>query len=259
MRYAAALALALTLAWPLPARPAPLLEPGGEAVAVAVVDGDTLVLDDGRQVRLVGIQAPKLPLGRPGFEAWPLAGEAKAALEELGLGKRLTLGYGGRRSDRHGRELAHLHDSGGLWLQGELLRRGLARVYSFRDNRALVLEMLALEGEARAVGRGIWGHPFYAPRAAEEAGAFVGDFQLVVGRVLDAAVVRGRAYLNFGPDWRTDFTATISPRDRRVFAAAGIDPTKFEGRRVRVRGWLKDYNGPMIEVTHPEQIEVLEE
>ena len=259
MRRAAAMVLALTLLWPRPSQPAPLLEPGGEALAVEVVDGDTLVLEDGRQVRLVGIQAPKLRLGRPGFEAWPLAGEAKAALEALGLGKRLELSYGGRRTDRHGRVLAHLHDSGGRWLQGELLRRGLARVYSFRDNRALVAEMLALEGEARAAGRGIWGHPFYALRTADEAEAFVGGFQLVVGRVLDAAVVRGRTYLNFGPDWRTDFTATIAPRDRRVFAAAGVDLTALEGRRVRVRGWLRSYNGPMIEVTHPEQIEVLEE
>ena len=33
----------------------------------------------------------------------------------------------------------------------------------------------------------------------------------------------------------------------------------YEGGRVRVRGWLKSFNGPMIEVTHPEQIEILKE
>ena len=68
-----------------------------------IVDGDTVVLADGRQVRLVGIQAPKLPLGRKGFEPWPLAGEAKAALGQLALGRELRLGFGGRRQDRHGR------------------------------------------------------------------------------------------------------------------------------------------------------------
>jgi endonuclease YncB( thermonuclease family) len=238
---------------------APALEQGGEAACVEVIDGDTLVLDDGRQVRLVGIQAPKLPLGRPGFQAWPLAAEAKAALEALALGQLLTLAYGGRRLDRHGRALAHLHDASGRWLQGELLRRGLARVYSFRDNRALIPEMLALEGAARAARRGIWGDPFYRLRTTEEAARHVDTFQLVEGRVLDAAVVRGRAYLNFGPDWRTDFTATISPKDRRAFDRGGVDPLAFADRRVRVRGWIKSYNGPMIEVTHPEQIEVLEE
>ena len=39
--------------------------------------------------------------------------------------------------------------------------------------------------------------------------------------------------------------------------AAGIDPEEYEGRTVRTRGWVKSYNGPMIEATHPEQIEVL--
>ena len=76
------------------------LESGGEAEVVAVIDGDTLVLDDGREVRLVGTQAPKLSLGRPGFEAWPLADEAKQALEALVLGQRVALGYGGLRTDQ---------------------------------------------------------------------------------------------------------------------------------------------------------------
>ena len=61
--------------------------PGTSARGVEVVDGDTVVLEDGRRVRLVGIQAPKLPLGRPGFERWPLADEAKHALESLVLGE----------------------------------------------------------------------------------------------------------------------------------------------------------------------------
>ena len=44
------------------------LEYSETAVAVKIVDGDTLILDTGKQVRLVGLQAPKLPLGRPNFE-----------------------------------------------------------------------------------------------------------------------------------------------------------------------------------------------
>src|SRR5262245_858154 len=52
------------------------LAPGGEAEVSEIIDGDTLRLDDGREVRLVGTQAPKLPLGRPNFPTWPLAEEA---------------------------------------------------------------------------------------------------------------------------------------------------------------------------------------
>ncbi len=118
--------------------------------------------------------------------------------------------------------------------------------------------MLALERQARDARRGIWAHPYYAVRTAEEAAARVDNYELVEGRVLTAAVVRGRAYLNFGRDWDSDFTVTIDSAARRAFDQAGIDPEVYEGRRIRVRGWLRSFNGPMIEVSHPEQIEVLE-
>ncbi len=235
------------------------LERDGSAVVADILDGDTLVLEDGREVRLVGIQAPKLPLGRPNFPEWPLGREAKATLVELALGRRLTLSYGGRRADRHGRLLAHLHDQSGRWIQGEILARGMARVYSFSDNRALIREMLAIERTARAARRGIWAHPFYRVISHRETWRFLNTFQLVKGRVMRAAVVRGRGYLNFDDDWRTDFTISIAPKSVRLFRAAGIELHAYEGRSVRVRGWLKSFNGPMIEVTHPEQIEVLGE
>lgn len=238
---------------------------GSEIARVSeIVDGDTVVLDDGRQVRLVGIQAPKLPLGRAGFEAWPLAAEAKAALAALCLGHDVRLAYGGRRGDRHGRVLAHMvdeagGDQAGGWVQGALLDGGMARVYSFQDNRALVPEMLAREALARAARRGIWAHPFYAVRTPEEAGRYLGRFELIEGRVHDVAIVRGRVYLNFGADWRSDFTANLTPAVRRLFESEKIDPESYRGRIVRVRGWLKSWNGPMVDITHPEQIEVIPE
>ena len=233
------------------------LEPGERQTVVAVIDGDTLVLEDGSEVRLVGIQAPKLPLGRPDFIAQPLAQRAKEALEAMTLGRTVALSYGGQRIDRWGRRLAHLHDDTGRWIQGELLTSGLARVYTFRDNRALADEMLDAERTARAGGRGIWGDPFFAVRTIAETEDFIDTFQIVEGEVLDAAVVRGRAYLNFGEDWRDDFTVTVAPKHRRAFEAAGLDLETLAGSVVRVRGWLDSYNGPQIVITHPEQLEIL--
>lgn len=235
------------------------LEVGDSAIATGIVDGDTLVLADGRQVRLVGIQAPKLPLGRPNFVAWPLAEEAREALAELAQNRQLTLAYGGQQRDRHGRELAHLFDAEGGWIQGALLAGGWARVYGFADNRALLGRMLELEDAARRAGRGIWADAYYAVRPAPEAERYIGRFELIEGEVLEAAIVRGRGYLNFGQDWRSDFTASLAPKVVKRFAAEGLDPLAYQGRRLRVRGWIKSFNGAMIEITHPEQIEVLAE
>jgi endonuclease YncB( thermonuclease family) len=254
----ALVAAALALATPAAAGPESLRD-GGSALVTGVIDGDTVTLDDGREVRFVGIQAPKLPLGRPAFTKWPLADEARDALAELAAGQRVGLRYGGRETDRYGRALAHLVTADGRWLQGEMLRRGLARVYSFADNRALVPEMLAIEAQARAAGRGIWRLDWYAVSPADDAAKRIGAFALIEGRVVDVATVGGRGFVNFGADYKTDFTLSLAPKIRRAFADAGIDIARYKGTRVRVRGWVKSYNGPMIEVTHPEQIEELDD
>ena len=232
-------------------------------VVIAVIDGDTVTLESGAQVRLVGIQAPKLSLGRPGFRDWPLAAEAKAGLQALVLKAPVRLAYGARRLDRHRRLLAHLERPAApgrpaLWVQGEMLARGLARVYTFPDNRDRAVRMLAIERAARAARRGIWRLDNYRILGPEEAARRVGRFELVEGRVLRAAVVRGRTYLNFGADWRSDFTVAIARKHRRRFSRAGIDLTALGGSRLRVRGWLTWQNGPMIEATHPEQVEAIE-
>jgi endonuclease YncB( thermonuclease family) len=243
----------------LAAEPSAVLDSLGQVRVVEVVDGDTVMLEDGRQVRLVGTQAPKLPLGRPDFRAWPLADEAKAALEALALGRMVELRAGPDAAtvDRHGRVLAHLFDADGRWIQGAMVEAGLARVYSFADNRALAPELLALESAARDAGRGIWAHAYYAVRTPDEAEADLDTFQLVEGEVLDAEVRERRAFLNFGPDRRTDFTAYVDGPALNLFEADGIALDALAGRRVRVRGWIGHYNGPEIELTHPEQLEVL--
>jgi endonuclease YncB( thermonuclease family) len=259
--FALAVSLApASMAEPAP-QPAPRTAPqpiAGPRLVRSVVDGDTVVLDDRRQVRLVGIQAPKLPLGRRGFKTQPLADEARAALVEMVEGKPVTLSYGGLEVDRHGRALAHLADERGRFVQAEMLRRGFARVYSFEDNRSRLDELYAAEREARAARRGIWAHPFYRIRSPEELGPDIDSFQVVEGRIVQAAARGGRIYLNFGADRHTDFTVGIAPQATRLFRAAKLDPGTWSGRRVRVRGWIEQRDGPAIEATHPEQIELLD-
>jgi len=243
----------------------------GETAEVAqVIDGDTVKLKRAvgtgnlvsDQIRLVGIQAPKLPLGRKNFKTWPLAEVAKRALEKLSLGKKVTLSYGGRRMDRHGRLLAHLHLPDGAWLQGALLAQGMARVYSFPDNRAVVTEMLLKEQAARSDKIGIWRHPFYRIHQQTELvidlKRLKNSFQLIEGQVLDVTRLRKKVFINFGPNWRTDFTVSLNARAAKLFDRAGFDPLLLKGKRIRVRGWIKSFNGPMINATHPEQLEMLD-
>lgn len=255
-----AIVLALTLcSGPAGAAGPESLRDGGIARVVRVVDGDTVVLSDGRQVRLVGIQAPKLGLGRVNFKDWPLADEAKRAVEALVLDQDVHLYLAPAPQDRHGRVLAHVtRQADGIWLQGEVLKLGLARVYTFPDNRVLADELLAFERQAHSAQLGMWALVYYALRTPYTLAADEGTFQIVEGRVLDTAQVKKNVYLNFGKNWRSDFTVKITTRDAKLFAEAGIDLLALKGKRVRVRGWLKSQNGPMIELDHPERLETLE-
>jgi micrococcal nuclease len=120
-------------------------------IVAQVTDGDTVVLDSGLVVRMIGTQAPKLPLGREGFPTWPLAPEARAALEALALGRNVTLGYGGEEVDRYDRALAQVFVETGadepVWAQAHMVRSGLARVYSFPDNRQCLGQLYVAEAQ----------------------------------------------------------------------------------------------------------------
>lgn len=241
------------------------LTPGEIGRVASIVDGDTLFLDSGLKVRLSASQAPKLPLGRKGFKAWPLGTEAKNALFNLTHNKTVQLFYGGKDRDRYDRALAQVFLIGedgkpGLWLQEDMIRRGLARVYTWPDTWQDSERLYTAEREARAEKRGIWDDEFYAIRAPEPNALAqdVDSFQLVEGIITAVAEVRGQTYLNFGSDYRTDFTIVIASKDRKRFKKAGLDPLSLEGARVRVRGWIELMNGPMIWLDHPERLEVLD-
>ena len=251
------LAIACALALGPAFGPARAAESVGEVVQVP--DGDTLVLSSGDKVRLAGIQAPKLPLGRD-FVAWPLADMAREALSGLVLGKQITMRRGEVGKDRHGRILAQVFVEDGVWVQQALVQAGMARVYSLPDNRAGIGDLLGTESMARAERRGLWGDPFYAVRDAMDVDGLAareGYFEIVEGRVVNAAKSGALVYLNFGRRWSTDFTVVVAPAAQKLFKDAAFDPLSTQDHLVRVRGWIGLNGGPRMEVTHPEQIEVL--
>ena len=239
------------------------LRDGPKGTVTQIVDGDTLMLDNGLIVRLIGIQAPHLALGRDGLIDWPKATESKQALSDLTLGKPVLLRYGGEEKDRYGRLLAQLFVTGGaadFWVQQQMLQAGWARVYSFPDNRACLPDLFAAEIKARTQRLGIWSDAYYRVRRADRPADFAqlsGHYELAEGRVLQSEKTGGRVYLNFGRYFKEDLTAVIESPALKLFAAEQLDPLKLGGALVRVRGWVDLKDGPRITITHPEQIEVL--
>lgn len=177
------------------------------------------------------------------------------------VGRTVELAYAERRVDRWGRLLAHVFVVGAAereWVQGHLLRHGHARVDALPDALSCLPELLAHEREGMRADVGLWRNAAYRIRSADAPQRLMrlrNTFQVVEGHVHKVAVTRRRAYLNFGSDWRTDFTAAADLRTPAMAGDALAALQRLEGRRVRVRGWIERRNGPYIELFHPLQVE----
>jgi endonuclease YncB( thermonuclease family) len=246
--------------------PACRTETIGSATVAAVIDGRTLRLLDGREVRLAGIEVPAPDSGPP-------ADLARTALAGLVDGKQVLL----RRpvpntdgTDRHGRVTAHVFvamEDAERSVQEALLAAGAARIAARTANAFCPAEppgkwaekFLAAERSARSAKLGLWRISGYEVMRAEDPAGVLGElgrFTLVEGKVVSVRESGGTIYVNFGRRWSEDFTVTIAKRNERTFTAAGIEPGKLTGRRITVRGYVEARGGPWIEAVVPEQIEV---
>ena len=240
----------------------PIEWPGtAEVVHVAeALDGTTIRLVDERIVRLAGLRSPHPPLGlEPAAGAAAgLTERARVRLAALVADRSVTIHVSGMSHDRYDRLVAHAVRQDGLWFQEALVAEGLAVVMPLPgSDDTLLRSLMVAERGAREAQLGLWADHAFRVRTPDDAGAAVDAYRIVEGVVHSVAEVRGRTYLNFGEDWRTDFTVTIAPADRDAFEAAGLSLVALQGIRVRARGWLANFNGPLIEASHTAQIEVL--
>lgn len=227
-----------------------------QSATIVTLEADgSLLLGDGQRVQLAGIERPQTDAAR---KAW------RAMIDDVGSGV-ISLRLGPVPQDRYGRLLAMGLLPDGELLQAQLVRAGQARVMPVADQRACIGQLLQLEDEARRARRGIWDDPRFEPVEAHQIEpllAAAGSYVLVEGEVVGVANRKGRLYINFAEDWRTDFTVTVAPAEARLLMAELFDGeperlSEFVGRRLRVRGYLTRYNGPEVIVTSPDQIEVL--
>lgn len=236
------------------------LSPPESAGVAAVIDGDTLQLTDGTVLRLAGIEAPKRDLV-PGDDALVrLEGTSTAALKGLAGWRPITLRLDAGKHDRYGRRLAQAFNSDGVWLQAALVAEGQARIRGDGRNRLGLTTLLGLEARARDSRLGLWRHWAFAVRTADDPQLerLAGTFQIVEGRVIAAAVVKGTGFINFGADRHTDLTLVLKKPALNLGGPAMIDLSWLTSKAIRCRGWLDSYHGPRIDISHPEQIEVLE-
>lgn len=224
-----------------------------------VIDPLRILLKDGRIVQLSAIDIPDYDFYEPG----EVSLAARRLLEKLLTGKQIRL-YQTKnqkegRLNRMGYHLAHVALAGdeGVWVQGTLLEAGLARIRPSARNPEMAGQMIALEDKARKDRRGLWSDPRFDILTPETAAQGIDGWATVQGTIASVAMANNTLYMNFGPDWHTDFTVGLDSEMRRRFAKAGLNPMQMGGMTVRVRGWLREYNGPFLELLDPAWMQLL--
>jgi endonuclease YncB( thermonuclease family) len=238
-------AIASTVTAPALAAPCSF-EAQGEGRVSAIIDARTFRMDDGREVRLAGIETATTTNGA-------------AALGALVAGRNVALRGETDAPDRYGRQPAFVFvDQAETPVQNQLLAQGDALASSTIADKACTAELLAAEAAARRARRGIWADSA-AIKNAESPGellARIGQFTVVEGKVLSVRQAGATSYINFGRRWTRDFAVTISRRVMPAFEAAGISLKSLENKRIRVRGWIEARGGPRIEALRVGQIEM---
>lgn len=112
-----------------------------------VIDGDTIQIETGEKVRLLGINAPER--GQPYYE------EAKTRLEELVEGKEVKLRGDVVTNDQYGRLLRYVFING-KHVNVMLVREGQANVYVIPPNVNYENELYEAQNAAINEGIGIW-------------------------------------------------------------------------------------------------------
>lgn len=236
------------------------------SVVSRVTAEGTLILDDGSEVVLSGILMPRDRDAGDGHASWLPAREANQFLTQLVVGKAVTVagGSGDADRDRFGRPIAHVLVDGPSgppqWVQGAILAAGHARAVALPARTSCLTEAIAHERAALDQRIGLWNYGLYRMRRADRMAALMarrGTFQIVEGTIQKVSTQARMTYLNFGPNWRDDFSIGVPA----ALAKDNEEWTKtlaaLAGRRVRVRGYIERRNGPFITLHHPAQMEIL--
>jgi micrococcal nuclease len=132
-----------------------------------VIDGDTLQLEDGERVRLIGIDTPEVHESDKLYRDAQRSRRDVNTIKELGRkswdftrqlveSKRVSLEFDIERRDKYQRLLAYVYLKDGLFVNAEIIKRGYANLLTIPPNVKYADLFRQLYQEARQDRRGLW-------------------------------------------------------------------------------------------------------
>ena len=222
-----------------------------------IIDGQTFVINNTKTIHLPAIYIPwETPQSQGQYGA-----KAKKFLEST-INEKFVRIYQVRNNER-ALQNALGHQEGyvtidGQLLQSLLLEKGLAFAYPTQSHFIIADMLYKAEAKAQDDKLGFWTDDRWHVLTPDTAEGVENGFAIIEGTVKKVASRNNVIYLNFGDHWKDDMTVAAASDLRRDFSKAGISIMQLAGQKIRARGWIREYNGPFIEIFHPSQIEVLE-
>lgn len=197
-----------------------------------VYDGDTVRLDDGRHIRLIGINTPEV--SHRGSPSQPFAVKAKKALIRLLSSHqwRVGLQYDAEHFDKYHRVLAHLYVARDRSVEAWLLERGLATILIIPPNVDNAACYQAVERVARGAERGLWALPAYRATEVARLSSDSRGYRIIRGAVTRVGHSAHAVWVDLGGKVELEIKRGDLPYLRP------LDPDALLHKRVIARGWL---------------------
>jgi micrococcal nuclease len=230
---------------------------------VRVVDGDTIVLANGKYLRYLGIDTPETHLKnhdgtwREAFQTF--GKEATEFNRRLVEGKIIRVEFDVQKNDKYNRLLGYCYLPGGEMVNAKMLEEGFATLFIKAPNVKHADVFIAAQTRARENRKNLWGN--YEAIDASDAKEYINQIRTVRGRVEKTYDSGKVILLNFGKKRKKSFTVVIFDDARQFFCKKNINPANFyTGKAIEVSGRVRDYKDkPEIIVSMPEEITILED
>lgn len=139
----------------------------GDILVTRVVDGDTLKLENGERVRMIGIDTPEVhetaklyrdsrKTGQDRETIRAMGKKASAFTKKLVGDKRVRLEFDVEQRDRYGRLLAYIYLNDGTFVNAEIIKQGYGSLMTYPPNVKHTELFRSLYEDARQNNRGLW-------------------------------------------------------------------------------------------------------
>jgi len=221
-----------------------------------VYDGDTLLLTDKRKIRIIGIDTPETKHHHQAAQAY--GAKAREALRAL-LKKhhyRVFLRHGKEKTDRYGRELAHVFLPDNTNVSIWLLEHGYAKTMAIPPNIALANCYKQAEKVAQRQALRIWQQDALALKKADNLPYSKKGFVRLNGKVIKIIRHKKSFILELDSDTKSHIQLKIRKKHWRYFDMDMLE--KLTDRKIKVSGVLKNRRGKRIlYLSHSSQLEIM--